>query len=261
MSENSNKRCLIFAHRGASTEAFENTKSAFDQALTYPIDGMETDVQLSRDGIAVLWHDSFLDKVGLPGKRIGDLDFKELQALDFYTLVPPVAENEGLMTLQAFIASYHKRCRLLLELKIERGHSDAEPQEALVRTCCDIVKRIGGPPPHAAVMLNSFDLDSLIRARRCCPSLPLILNLESVQGLPLIQRILQENAFLSGLCLPIADIDDAFVGAIRRFGKTVATYTCNSEAEINRALMLAVDILITDFPPKALTLRSAVEAQ
>jgi glycerophosphoryl diester phosphodiesterase len=258
MSEKSNNCCLIFAHRGAPTEAFENTRSAFDQALTYPIDGMETDVQLSRDRVAVLWHDWLLDKVGLPGKRIGDLDFKQLQALDFSTLTPPVADSEGLMTLQAFVESYHKQCRLLLELKIERWHSDPERHEALVRACCDIAKRFGGPPPHGAVLLNSFDLDSLVRARRYCPSLPLILNLEQVQSVQLIRKVLQENAFLAGLCLPIDDIDNAVVAAICRLGKTAATYTCNSEAEITKALTLAVDILITDVPPKALALRSAV---
>jgi hypothetical protein len=39
---------LIFAHRGANKEAAENTRTAFDRALEYAIDGIETDVQLSR---------------------------------------------------------------------------------------------------------------------------------------------------------------------------------------------------------------------
>ena len=48
---------LIYAHRGARKEAAENTRSAFDKALVYAIDGIETDIQLSRDGVTVLWHD------------------------------------------------------------------------------------------------------------------------------------------------------------------------------------------------------------
>ena len=258
MFEKSNNRCLIFAHRGASTEAFENTRSAFDKALAYLIDGIETDVQLSRDHIVVLWHDWFLDKVGLPGKRIGDLDFKQLLSLDLSTLAPPVAENEGLMTLQAFVESYHKRCRLLLELKIERWRSDPERHDALVRKCCDIAKTFSGPlQSYSTIMINSFDLDSLIQAQRYSSFLPLILNLETVQSAMVIQSLLQENTFLTGLCLPIADIDNGVVDVIRRLGKTVATYTCNSEEEINRALALEVDILLTDDPSRALALRSA----
>lgn len=65
---------LVFAHRGANREAAENTRTAFDKALHYPIDGIETDVQLSRDEIAVLWHDRDLKKLELPGKRIDDFD-------------------------------------------------------------------------------------------------------------------------------------------------------------------------------------------
>ena len=64
---NHSKPTLIFAHRGANREAAESTRSAFDRALEYAIDGIETDVQLSRDEVAVLWHDRFLNKVGLPG--------------------------------------------------------------------------------------------------------------------------------------------------------------------------------------------------
>ena len=74
---------LIFAHRGANREAAENTRSAFDKALTYAIDGIETDVQLSRDEVTVLWHDRDLKKLKLPGDHIDDYDYAQLQAMNF----------------------------------------------------------------------------------------------------------------------------------------------------------------------------------
>jgi len=77
------KQSLVFAHRGANREAAENTRSAFNKALEYAIDGIETDVQLSRDGVAVLWHDRFLDKIGHPDKHIDDFDYSQLQAMNF----------------------------------------------------------------------------------------------------------------------------------------------------------------------------------
>ena len=76
-------KTLIFAHRGANKEAAENTRTAFDKALAYPIDGIETDVQLSRDEVAVLWHDRDLKKLKLPGKHIDDFDYAQLQAMNF----------------------------------------------------------------------------------------------------------------------------------------------------------------------------------
>ena len=50
---------LIYAHRGANREAGENTRTAFARALAYPIDGIETDVQLSSDGVPVLFVHGF----------------------------------------------------------------------------------------------------------------------------------------------------------------------------------------------------------
>ena len=61
--------------------------------------------------------------------------------------------------------------------------------------------------------------------------------------------------FLHGLCLPIATLDDAMVGLLRGQDKYIAVYTCNSDAEINLALELGVDILISDVPQKALQMR------
>lgn len=105
-------RCLIFAHRGASAEAMENTRLAFDKALHYAIDGIETDIQLSRDEVAVLWHDRFLDKIGKPDKHIDDFDYVQLKTLNF-----PQTDSEGIMTFKTFLNDYRKRCRLLIEVK------------------------------------------------------------------------------------------------------------------------------------------------
>ena len=108
---------LIFAHRGANKEATENTRSAFDKALEYPIDGIETDVQLSRDEVAVLWHDRFLGKVGLPTKHIDDFDYIRLQAMNFAAHFSSGAKPEGIMSLKEFLDAYRNRCRLLIEIK------------------------------------------------------------------------------------------------------------------------------------------------
>jgi glycerophosphoryl diester phosphodiesterase len=45
------------------------------------------------------------------------------------------------------------------------------------------------------------------------------------------------------------------MSVVRERGKSIAVYTCNSEEQINRALTLGVDILISDFSHKALKLR------
>ena len=250
------KKSLIFAHRGANKEAAENTRSAFDRALEYAIDGMETDVQLSRDEVAVLWHDRFLGKLGMPGKRIDDFDYAELQAMNFAAHFSSGAKPEGIMTLRGFLDAYRKRCRLLLEIK-NREWEHTSRHEIKVRQTLEMARAVDGAAQGDAIMVSSFNLASLVYAHHCEPQFPLVLNLESEHGADFARSILAAQPFLHGLCVHIDTLDEAMIGVLREGGKRIAVYTCNSDEEINRALALGVDILISDVPQKALQMRQA----
>ena len=244
------KQSLVFAHRGANKEAAENTRSAFDRALEYAIDGIEADVQLSRDEVAVLWHDRFLGKLGMPGKRIDDFDYAELQAMNFAAHFSSGAKPEGIMTLRGFLDAYRKRCRLLIEIK-NREWEHPSRHEIKVRQALEMIGAVQGD----AIMVSSFNLASLIYAHHCAPQFPLVLNLESEHGADFARNVLVAQPFLHGLCVHIDTLDEAMIGVLREGGKRIAVYTCNSDEEINRALALGVDILISDVPQKALQMR------
>jgi len=243
---------MIFAHRGANKEAAENTRSAFDKALAYPIDGMETDIQLSRDEVPVLWHDRLLGKLGHPEKHIDDFDYGELQAMDFAQHYSPQAKPEGIMSLQGFLDAYRRRTRLLLEIK-NRDWEQRDRQQNKVRQTLAMV----GQASDDRIIVSSFNLDSLIYAQQSRPGFPLVFNFEYNQTLDDARQILAEHSFLHGLCLPIATLDAALVELLRGKGKAIAVYTCNSEEEIGKALGLGVDILISDLPQKALSMRNS----
>jgi glycerophosphoryl diester phosphodiesterase len=244
-------KSLVFAHRGANRESAENTRSAFDKALIHAIDGIETDVQLSRDEVAVLWHDRFLGKVGLPLKRIDDFDFTQLQAMNFAAHFSSGAKPEGIMSLKEFLDTYRNRCRLLLEIK-NRDWEKTSRHEMKVRKTLEMA----GAAQGDAIMVSSFNLDSLVFAYLCAPGFPLVYNFEEDQTFVDAQRVLAEHPFIHGLCLPIKSLDEAMVRLLRDHGKSIAVYTCNSDAEINKALKLGVDILISDVPQQALQLRA-----
>ncbi len=244
------KRTLIYAHRGANREAAENTRTAFDKALRYPIDGIETDVQLSRDEIAVLWHDRDLKKLELPGKRIDDFDLAQLQAMDFAAHFGASAAAEGVMQLREFVAVYRTRCRLLLEIK-NRDWETVARQELKVRQTL----ALAGPVSDDRILASSFNLDSLVYAHRIDPAFPLVFNLEPEHDVDFARRTLTAHPFLHGLCVHISTLDVDMVGLVRERGKRIAVYTCNSEAEIDRALVLGVDVLISDVPQLALRMR------
>jgi glycerophosphoryl diester phosphodiesterase len=241
----------IFAHRGANKEAAENTQTAFDAALNYAIDGIETDVQLSNDEINVLWHDDTLEKVGLPDKHIDDLSFTDLQKIDVAKHFFSEEKTESFMTLQSFLNHYRKRCRLLLEMKCYEGELPVR-QKIKVRQTLAMV----GTVRRDDIMASSFHLPSLLTAYQYAPDFPLVYNLEPEQGLAEARQALTEHPFLHGLCVHISTLNAVMVKLLRRQEKCIAVYTCNSDEEINTALKLGVDILISDFPQKALRLRN-----
>ena len=73
---------LVIAHRGASRRRPENTLPAFDEALRLGCDAIELDVQLSRDGVPVVFHDKTLSRAGAGRKRVAGLKLAELRSLD-----------------------------------------------------------------------------------------------------------------------------------------------------------------------------------
>ncbi|MDX8380024.1 MAG: glycerophosphodiester phosphodiesterase [Gallionella sp.] len=246
---NDQNKSLIYAHRGANQVAPENTRSAFDRALKYAIDGIETDVQLTRDDVTVLWHDQYLDKVGLPDKHIDDFNLVTLQTLNFAAHDSTTRAPEKLMTLQAFLDRYQNRCHFLLEIKNRDGETQAR-QQLKVRQTLDLAGNRG------QLLVSSFHLESLAYAHQHTPACSLIYNIEAEQHLSDIKHLLTTHPYLEGLCLPIISLNETITSLLRDYGKRIAVYTCNSEAQIKLALDLNVDMIISDVPQKALAIRA-----
>lgn len=72
-------RVLNIAHRGYSGKFDENTMLAFRKAIEYKADGIETDVQLSKDGIPVLIHDETLERTTNGNGFVKDYTLSELK--------------------------------------------------------------------------------------------------------------------------------------------------------------------------------------
>ena len=75
-------RPLVFAHRGGSALAPENTMAAFANGLALGADGLELDVHLSRDGHAVVLHDPTVERTTDGCGAVADMLAADLQRLD-----------------------------------------------------------------------------------------------------------------------------------------------------------------------------------
>lgn len=72
-----------YAHRGASEYAPENTIPSFDLGITMLANGIETDLQMTKDGKIVIFHDDVIDNKSNATGKISDYTYEELLKIDF----------------------------------------------------------------------------------------------------------------------------------------------------------------------------------
>lgn len=70
----------IYAHRGNQAQAVENSLTAFQNAVTAGVDGIECDLHLTADGALVVIHDEQLDRTTDSQGEVSDLSLAQIQA-------------------------------------------------------------------------------------------------------------------------------------------------------------------------------------
>lgn len=102
----------IIAHRGFSSDYPENTLLAFTKALEAGADGIETDLQLSRDEAVILFHDDTLKQITEAEGTPQEYTLAELRSLD-------AGRGEGIPTLEELLRLCNAKVTLILEIKYD----------------------------------------------------------------------------------------------------------------------------------------------
>ena len=114
------KGCYIminYAHRGASEYAPENTLSSFYLGLLQGANGIETDVQKTKDGVLVLFHDDTVDRVSDCSGKLCDFTLEELKQMKIYGN-STTGFYDRIITLREFLEKFsHYDIKFALELK------------------------------------------------------------------------------------------------------------------------------------------------
>lgn len=159
----------IVAHRGASDLAPENTLAAFERARQDGADIIELDVQVSRDGEVVVFHDESVERTTGGSGRISELTLAELRALDAGSWFAPRFAGEHLPTLREVLAwNAEGEVGLFLELKYDRAEPELDPR--LVPAVVDLVREFD---LVERVALISFRTQPLLEALSLLPALTL----------------------------------------------------------------------------------------
>jgi len=152
-------KIVVWAHRGASAEAPENTLAAFLLAERAGAYGIELDVRLTADGIPVVLHDSTLDRTTDATGLLVSHALADLRQVDAGRWFAPRFAGEPVPTLEQVLRRIGGRMHLNLEIK-EHAAGMA-------------VKRLLHRYSRCRVLISSFDHTMLAALHRRAPMLPL----------------------------------------------------------------------------------------
>jgi glycerophosphoryl diester phosphodiesterase len=249
---------LVIAHRGASAEAPEHTRAAYDRAVREGADVIECDLQLTEDEVLVCVHDTTVDRTagGTGTGRVDEHTLAELRAMDFGAWFAPRYAGERIVTFAEQLRRY-PRARFYVETKAPAEYG-GRMEPALVHELrrADLVPEGGADPARARVIVQSFDRASLEAVKQLAPSLPTAWLFvapppELATGIPRSVDVLA----------PAADVvraDPAFVERAHAAGRPVHVWTVDDSTEMGELLDRGVDGIFTNRPA---TLRRVVDAR
>jgi len=240
------------AHRGLhdrSKGIIENTASAFEAACRHGYT-IETDVQLSRDGIPMIFHDDDLDRLtGVPGP----VNAKTMAELASYKLLDSAAGDTP-QSFSEFLTHVDGRVMLQIELKQQ---PDQATTDVLAQTVLDALRTYRG-----SVTIESFDPRLLVSLRKRGAAYPLGIvtygydepewDSNLAGGTKFMLRHLlhwPQTRFDFISCRDNA-LDLPAVKLFRSFGVPVTTWTIKSSAAALAVMGKADQIVFEGFEPK-----------
>lgn len=246
---------VVFAHRGASAYAPENTLAAVDAADGLGIDWVENDVQLSRDGVLVVVHDTTLGRTTdaeqvFPGRApwaVKDFTAAEIARLDAGSWFGAQYAGARVPTLTQYLHRVERnRQKLLLEIKSPETYPGIEKETLRIL-------REEGWLDRAHVkdrlIVQSFGAESVKTVHAQRPDV-----ITGFLGTPAVADLPSYAAFTDQINPSHTTIGADYVAAVQKLkgahGKPlqVNTWTVNDAANAAEVAGFGVDGIITNNP-------------
>lgn len=239
---------LIYGHRGASGYAPENTIEAFELAAKMGVDGVELDVHIAKDGELVVAHDEAVDRVANGSGLICRMTTAQLKKLRF-NRTHPEYERATIPTLRE-VFELLKPTDLRINLELKNSYIIYEGlEEKCLRLADDM-------DMSDRILYSSFNHHSMLRMKEIDPGIPCGLLYEATMVEP----------WNYGHRLGMNAIHPHFSelqvkGEVERahtLGLMVNVWTVNEEQDIANCLRAGADIVISNYPDRAMRLRDAL---
>lgn len=238
------KTPLVWAHRGASGYAPENTIPAFELAAEMGADGVELDVQFTKDGQIVVCHDETIDRTSNGCGWVKDHTLEELLALSFDN-GNKAYEGAQIPTMQEVFDAL-RPTNLTINIELKTGIIFYKGLEN------DIIDLVHKNKFEDRVIYSSFNHYSVMKIKELDPQAKTgFLYMDGPLDMPAYGRLHGVDALHPALYnLQFPD----FMKECAENGLDVNVWTVNEEKYMQMCQQARVHAIITNYPKKALEL-------
>ena len=233
-------RTQVTAHRGFSRVAPENTMPAFTAALDSGADYIELDIQLTADDQLVVFHDDKLDRTTDGSGILGKYTYEELQQFSAGSWFGEDGEFDDVkIPLFSEVLELVGK-DVMLNIEIKRSGNPKHTAEKAV----ELIEEYG---IVNSCYVTSFSYPALKKVKQLNPKIKtaFIANLAtstSYAQLPYIDAVSMNYLF----------VNQSVINSAHHNGKRIFVWTVNSQADMQKMIVMGVDNIITDRPDRAI---------
>lgn len=236
----------VWAHRGASAYAPENTMSAFLLAQRLGADGVELDVHLTADGKVVVCHDADIKRTSNSSGLIEDMTYEELACLDFgYPDAFGSRFNGERIPLLEEVYRALIPYNMVINVELKRSHPE------LVDAVLKVEEECGAA---GAVIYSSFVYEYIKELKAKNPAAPIAPLYKYDSKFVSLGEELKAIAVHPSYHDVLLDHD--YVKKAHAANLRVHPYTPNDHETLFLLTEMGVDAVITNYPDRAIEIRN-----
>lgn len=228
----------VWAHRGASGYAPENTISAFRKAAQMKADGVELDVQLSKDGELVVIHDETVGRVSDRSGYVRDFTLRELKEIDVSRPVPGFGV-ERIPTLSEVLEEL-KPTGMTINIECKTGiFFYPGLEEKMIRLVKDMNMT-------DRIWCSSFNHESVKKVKQLCPEMKTGFLIADV--IIDVADYARKNGAMALHPALYHMQDEGLIGRCKEKGLAVHVWTVNDSKDMKALCLAGADAIITNYP-------------
>ncbi|QBP40949.1 glycerophosphodiester phosphodiesterase [Paenisporosarcina antarctica] len=154
-------RVPIYAHRGASAYALENSTAAFIKAIELGADGLEVDLQLTKDLVPIVTHDLDFWRLARTRRNVSSMLLAEVKKLKLGTSFLRLVNGDTILTFEE-VLDFAEKNELSLNVELKETFINAPSQ-------IDVLFKKSYT--HLNIHFSSFHYEVLERIKKCNPML------------------------------------------------------------------------------------------